>query len=232
MSEIDHASLVIMAAIAAAGDSKGNEAAWKGRINQAIPHVAAMMGEKSRQRRIAEEVLDAQVFVATYRGYEVEASSTRCVVQLQTQPSQRRPDGIEPIRSHRTDNAQGKHMMERLNDLKDGDDILVWKAMESTSADTKVRILVHFEKLPSRSQQEASPQAVASRKVDAPVEENRAAGGVGAPAARFNDLPAKIKAKVAQELREAGIKFPEPDARDVGLFNKIIMEVEQRESLT
>lgn len=151
---------VIAAAIAAAGPKGDNEGAWKGRINAAIPHVVSMLNEGSRQWRIAEEVLNAQVFTAIYRGYEVEESSKRCVVTIETQVSKRYPEGLEPIRSHRTDNAQGKEMQRRLDQLSDGDSILVFKAMESINDETKVRVLVHFEKLPGHTK---DTQQVAER---------------------------------------------------------------------
>lgn len=147
---------VLIAAMAAAGPKGNNEAAWKGKINEAIPHVVSMLNPSSRQWRIAEEVMGAQVFTAVYRGYHVEESSTRCVVTLETTPSKRYPDGLEPIRSHRTDNAQGKSMKARLDHLEDGDTLLVWKAMEAAGEDTKVRVLVHFERLPHRTGQERS----------------------------------------------------------------------------
>jgi len=122
------------------------------KINNAIPRIISMMGEGSRQWRIAEEVATASVFPAIYRGYNIEGSSTRCVVSIETSPSKKYPDGIEPIRSHRTDNAQGKNMVLQLDQLTDGDDIVVWKALEAgTSKDgdeMKVRVLVHVEKRP------------------------------------------------------------------------------------
>lgn len=216
MSE-DKAGLVIMAAIAAAGPRGDNDYLWKQKVNENIPYVVAMMGDGSRQRAVAEQTLEAQVFVATFRGYEVEASSTRCLVQLETRPSARRPDGIEPIRSHRTDNPQGKSMQRRLDDLKDGDEILVWKAMESTSTDMKVRILVHFEKLPGRKSQNDEPVVKTEPGVfDEPAEVDR-----------FNGLHTKVKARVAKRLREAGIDFPMPAEADREQFNRIIGEEEQ-----
>jgi len=215
----DTAGLVVMAAIAAAGPRGDNDYLWKQKVNENIPYVVAMMGENSRQRIIANQTLDAQVFVATYRGYEVEKSSTRCLVQLETRPTARRPDGIEPIRSHRTDNPQGKAMQRRLDELKDGDEILVWKAMEATSTDMKVRILVHFEKLPGRKNQEQNDEPMVKTEpgvFDEPAEVDR-----------FNGLNNKVKTKVAKRLREAGIDFPMPAEADRERFNQIIGEEEQ-----
>lgn len=181
MSDVDkdQARAVIAAAIAAAGPKGTNEGAWKAKVNEAIPHVVSMMNESSRQWRIAEEVLTAQIFTAVYRGFVVEETSKRCVVTIETRVSKRYPDGLEPIRSHRTDNAQGKSMMERLAQLEDGDNILVFKAMEAINDETKVRVLVHFEKLPYRKdeRQSAAPDS-------APV-----GGGVGDPLTERTTTP-------------------------------------------
>jgi hypothetical protein len=145
---------IIAAAIAAAGPKGSNDGAWKAKINEAIPHVASMLGEHSRQWRIAAEVLGASVFTATYVDHAVEESSTRVLVHLDTgKPTKNYPDGIEPIRTHRTDNAQGRSMKERLDRLSAGDEVVVWKALESMGdgADAnKVRVLVHFETRPKR----------------------------------------------------------------------------------
>lgn len=177
----DHTRAVIAAAIAAAGAKGNNEGAWKARINEAIPHVVSMLNESSRQWKIAEEVLNAQIFTAIYRGYELEDSSKRCVVTIETKVSKRYPTGLEPIRTHRTDNAQGETMRARLDQLADGDTILVFKAMESINDETKVRVLVHFEKLPYRkdqADQERTPEPSQDRGnsgvATGPVEEHSA----------------------------------------------------------
>ena len=139
---------VIAAAISAAGERGGNrsDAAWRAAVDRAIPFIIAMMGEGSHQSKIATEVATAQVFTSVYLGYEVEESSTRCVVNLETRVSDDHPDGVEQMRTHRTDSAQGEAMKARLNALEKGDAIIVWKAMEKMGNDRKVRVFVHFEK--------------------------------------------------------------------------------------
>jgi hypothetical protein len=163
---------VLAAAIAAAGPKGNNDAAWKAKVNEAIPHVVSMLNPGSRQFRIARQVMDAVVFTATYRGYTLEESSKRCVVTLETRPSKRYPDGLEPIRTHRTDTTQGKSMRHRLDDLEDGDHLLVWKAMESNDGgDEKYRVLAHFEKLPHRGDHQTQPAAehVPEQPAEAPA---------------------------------------------------------------
>jgi len=170
--------LILSAAIAAAGPRGTNEAAWKAKLNDAIPPIAAMMNDRSRQWHIAAEVLDAAVFVATYVDHKVEESSTRCVVHIDTgKPTKNYPDGIEPIRTHRTDGAQGRAMKERLDRLSPGDELIVWKALESNDDGTeKYRVLVNFETRPKRTNSPDRGTAVAAVPVGdgRPVEERHA----------------------------------------------------------
>jgi len=229
---------VIAAAVAAAGPMGNNPGAWKGKINNAIPAVAAMMHETTRQWRIAEEVLGASVFHATYVSHEIEESSTRVVVQIDTgKATKNYPDGIEPIRSNRTDNAQGRHMLERLERLEPGQEMMVWKAMESMGegADAnKVRVLVHFEPLPKRTDSPGRGTAVAAAPAGAgrPVEPRDPVPAGSGPSNnpvvdRFNDLPGKTKAAVVKRLRAEGISFPDPGPDDVDRFIIIIGEEEK-----
>jgi hypothetical protein len=157
---------IIAAAVAAAGPKGANDGAWKAKVNEAIPHIASMVNPASRQWHIAEEVLGASVFVGTYVDHHVEESSTRCVVHIDTgKATKNYPDGIEPIRTHRTDNAQGRSMKERLDRLSAGDELVVWKALESMGdgADAnKVRVLVHFETRPKRKDSPGRSPAPAS----------------------------------------------------------------------
>ena len=169
---------VIAAAIAAAGERGGgrSDAAWKASINRAIPHIVAMLGEGSHQTKIATEVAEAQVFTSVYLGYEIEESSTRAVVSLETRVTDDHPDGVEKMRTHRTDNDQGEAMKIRLNALKQGDPILVWKAMEKMGNDRKVRVFVHFEKLWKKQDQNDRPrEQVSGNQREEPSEQRAAA---------------------------------------------------------
>lgn len=227
---------IIAAAVAAAGERK-NDAAWKGKINDAIPAIAAMLnppapgGRGSRQWQIAAEVLGADVFVATYRGHTLEDSSKRNIVTLETRPSKKYPDGLEPIRTHRTDNAQGRHMAERLADLADGDEIVVWKAMETSATDdsVKVRVLVHFETRPKRSGPPAGGAARQPERVEVEppaAAPNTAAGG--SLGYMLEELSTKDKLKAITLLREEGISFPEPQPDRADRYIAIIDSITAR----
>jgi hypothetical protein len=230
----DNIPMIIAAAVAAAGPRGSNDAAWKAKINEAIPHIASMISEGSRQTKIATEVLGASVFVAEYVRHELEPSSTRCVVWLNSgRPSRNYPDGIEPIRSHRTDNAQGRSMKERLDQLSPGDELVVWKALEE-AGENKVRVLVHFETRPKR---EVSVSGFPSfPDTGRPPSEglllSDSDGGrksfESPTVQRFEALPAKVKVAVAKRARAEGINVSEPHADHVDKMIKIIIEEENR----
>ena len=229
---------IIAAAVAAAGPKGSNEGQWKAKINDAIPHIASMIHDGSRQWKIAEEVLGASVFVAAYVDHAVEESSTRVVVHIDTGKSTKNyPDGIEPIRSHRTDNAQGRSMKERLDKLSKGDDIVVWKALEAMGdgADAnKVRVLVHFETRPKRTNSPGRGEAVgtaAPAGAGRPVESSSIPAAAGSGSSnpvtdRFEGLSGKVKVAVVKRLRAEGISFPDP-GDDVDQFILIIGEEEK-----
>ena len=233
---------VIAAAIAAAGPRGDNEAAWRAKINAAIPAIAAMMNppEKdakgSKQWQVASEVLGATVFTAEYVSHAIEESSTRVVVQLDSgKPSKNYPDGVEPIRTHRTDGAQGKAMLAKLKQLTAGDSVVVWKAMEAMSgaaAGEKARVLVHLETRPKWKRDEnmtpaparKAPPKAEPRTDDAPGDVDRPASGLGFAYA-FNELGAKDKVAVVRILRDEGITFPEPQPDKTDRFLAVIDEV-------
>lgn len=232
---------IIAAAVAAAGPRPQNDGAWKGKINANIPAIAAMMEEQSRQWRSAVEVLDAQVFTAIYRGHELEASSTRNVVTLETSVSKSYPDGLEPIRTHRTDNAAGKRMAAALEQLTPGDEIVVWKAMETSATDPnlKVRILVHFETRPKFTSAGASaapaqrgpapevpiPPGPDDSSRQGPVHTSAGTQADALMQQRFDALPPKIKVAVVKRARAAGISIP-PSDEQIDRFIIIIQEEE------
>lgn len=227
----DLAPLVVAAASAAAGrmDNK-----WRSRVMELIPPIAAAMSESSREMKAALEVLEASVFTATFVGFEVEASSTRCLVRLDTgRPSKNYPDGIEPIRSHRTDNPQGKAMQQKLERLKPGDRVLVWRAMDEIADGQKARLLAHIQYLggsdPKSEPLRHQPGTGHESEVrQAPAGEARrapAGDDVALAVQSFEELAPRTKAAAAKALREAGLSFPEPKPDETERWLKIIGEV-------
>jgi hypothetical protein len=250
---------IIVGAIAAAPPLAGVQpGVWIGKVNEAIPFVAAMMGDGSRQFRTAKEVATADVFVAVYRSHSVEQSSTRVVVEFIGERSDSKP---ETIRTHRTDTAAGRAMQARLDKLAAGDRLVFYKAFEEitggANAGRKARTLVHFETLPARSadtQQAATPgtpipgRAPAAQPPPAPPDvagggdpdfgpapDTPPPRGPGADdidndlAATFNALTAKVKVNVVRRLRESEIDFPTPQQDKIDAFLAIIRAEERTE---
>jgi hypothetical protein len=249
----DELRQILIGAIAAGPPLAGIQpGVWLGKVNEAIPFVAAMMSEGSRQMRAAREVATADVFTGIYHSYTVETTSTRCVVEFVGERANSEP---ETIRTHRTDTAAGRAMQARLDKLAAGDRLVLYKAMEEMSGTQgrKVRTLVHFETLPARSadtQQAAKPglapipgQAPAAQPPaptpdagaggdpdfgpapDTPPPRGPTSNDVDANMARmFNDLDAKVKVAVVRRLREADITFPAPQQDRIDAFLTVIQQ--------
>ena len=153
-AQIQRAEMIVIGAIAAAGNMNSS-VAWKSRINQLVPEVAAVLGPRSFQMRRALMMLDAAVFSAPFVEAKLEESSTRMIVSLEHAVDKDHPDGREHVRTERTDQPTGKRMAERLADVKAGQTLLCWKVLEEMrggeNAGRSVRILMHFETLPTRA---------------------------------------------------------------------------------
>lgn len=147
---------VIKLAIQAAG-AADDLIVWKSRINALIPEIMVMLGERSPQRKAAERLAEASVFTGDYLGYEYEESSTRCIVKLFTGESKDHPDGIERIRTDRTDSSPGKMMRRKLDNLPSGCRVAAWKVMETAGQNTKVRVLGHIDYIGSKSSSPSAP---------------------------------------------------------------------------
>jgi hypothetical protein len=139
----DRADEVLSLAIGAAGPAEDLHE-WSKRVLRMSTVIAAMFREGARERAIVERVMNASVFRATYRGYRLEPSTTRLLVSLETQPSKDHPDGVEEMRTDRTDELAGQVMRDILDSTPVGSQVLVWKAMEQAGPDRKVRVLVHI----------------------------------------------------------------------------------------
>lgn len=253
----DELRQILIGAIAAGPPLTGIQpGVWVAKVNEAIPFVASMMSAGSWQMGIARQVATAEVFVALYRGYTIEPSSTRAVVEFISERTNSEP---ETIRTHRTDGSAGKAIQARLDKLTPGDRIVLYKAFEEIKsgpqAGRKARTLVHFETAaprstdtPTQQGQPGSPQSPARAAVSsAPAPAGTGAGATThdpdfgpAPetppptrdtndvdteiAAKFNDLPAKVKVNVVRRLRSVGIDYPVPAVEHIDAFNRIITE--------
>jgi hypothetical protein len=197
---------VIGLAVAAAGQCENTEA-WMARVNRLIPEITAMFGERSRQRAMVARMLEAKVFSGEYVGYEYEQSSTRCIVSLRTVETKEHPDGIERIRTDRTDTAAGAAMRDKLDGISANTRVVVWKAMESAGDTTKVRVLAHIEPIGAAkaTDNRSAPAAPAA----APKKTSYSMDDVAAmPVDPFAALTAKQKVEVMRRARAVGINNP------------------------
>jgi hypothetical protein len=113
-----------------------------------------------------ERVASAKKFVATVMSVEIEESSTRGLIGLQSKPSEFNPDGIEHARTERTDSADGAALVGRLQGMV-GHRVLAFVAIDDIGKGPtarKMRVLVHVEDLgPDRFANGNVPHAASAR---------------------------------------------------------------------
>jgi hypothetical protein len=138
------ATLIAAAAqfVAAKGDSRP----FNEQVREKSMELAALASGGSDLGHQIDRLLDAKVFYATILGVEREERSTRGLVTMKTRPSKFHPDGIEKVRTDRTDNASGLAMAKKVQSLK-GHRVRVWVAMEPAGDDIDVRVLAWIEDL-------------------------------------------------------------------------------------
>lgn len=220
---------VVLAAVNAAGPMS-NPAQWRAKVNELVPVVASMVRETSPLLKHASEVMHSAVFPADLVSWEVEESSTRVLVQLRTEPSKKYPDGIEPIRTDRTDSGRGKAMLKRLEEAGKGARLLVYKAMElkNDGSGESVRILAHFDVLSKGdgSTGGSAPPRQSTHKAAPPADdEPKMADHVDPLFKRFNELPTKSMIAVKKRLDAEGLTITGPEsAEDRGRYEAILNE--------
>lgn len=221
--QLREARLIVAAAIAAAGPCQSS-IAWRGRVNSLIAPVAAMFGERSNQVQRALGMLNASVFTAPFVGMEMENSSTRIIVKLEHPIDKDHPDGIEQLRTERTDTPAGKAMAEKLEHVAPGNTLLCWKALEDIrsgpNTGRQVRVVYHIEILPDRK--DSAPRAPVAPTVRSAPEETQGGTSSGAPTPVspasidefrvFNEatehLDGRTKALLVGMLRDEGLWPP------------------------
>lgn len=101
-----------------------------------------MVGDNSPVMKRMQRVTTAQPFVADLVDVTIEASSTRAVLTLSSTTADSE-DGLEQIRTDRTDQPDGRRTAEQAR-LMVGRRVLVFKVMEAIDAQKKVRVCVHL----------------------------------------------------------------------------------------
>jgi hypothetical protein len=148
MTYEERATAVVAAAIAAAGQVQGtNTYAWKMKVDTLITEIGLMMQDESSQMKRAVLTLKAKViWDVEWLGYTYEASSTRCLAHIKGKPSKWYKDGVEPLRTQRTDTEEGKRQRELLDSIPVGSRVIVWKIDEPMGSDGEtVRVIGRIE---------------------------------------------------------------------------------------
>lgn len=123
---------------------------WDSKLKTNAKSIALMLNDNSDVARTINMLAECKNFTGTILGVQKEASSTRGFVALKTVESKFSPDGIETVRTERTDSsAEAKAFASRLRTELTGHRVLVWVEMQEIkgSAGQKVRILQHVQDL-------------------------------------------------------------------------------------
>jgi len=146
----------ILAAVGAAGPVGDDRAAWMDRVCDLAAEISVMCSERSRVSRRVHGIANSKVFAAVVVGGKLEPSSTRGIVNLRTSPTKDRPDGIEQVRTERTDTADGASMWNRMKALK-GHRVVIWiEVQEFNGGQSKARVVQHVEDLGLLSEEVAA----------------------------------------------------------------------------
>jgi hypothetical protein len=142
MTELDAASRVALVAGAATVAGPG---ASPSVIEATVVDLALMADPDSLIMKRLVRIQGAQRFVAELVDVTIEQSSTRALLKLKTDDvTDKKPDGIESMRTERTDQPDGMSMYRRALGLKDHR-VLVFKEVQPTAdPNKKVRICLHL----------------------------------------------------------------------------------------
>ena len=150
---------IVIAAVGAAGPVGDDKTAWLDQVADLAAEITVMCSDRSRVARRVQAVSNSKVFTATIVGGKLEASSTRGVVNLRTKPTTQHPDGIEQVRTERTDTPDGMQMWDQLKALK-GHRVVLWvEVQEYNGGQGKVRVVQHVEDLGPATEPEAGSAA-------------------------------------------------------------------------
>lgn len=212
---------IIRLAVGAAGASD-DEAAWRGRVDDNIRVIAAMLDPRSDQMTQATRMLESVKFTGTFVKAKLETSSTRIVVTTSNVNGE-----MEEIRTDRTDRPLGQQMARRVETLQPGDHLLIWKYMEEMdgSSGRKVRVMPHFTKLESSPATGSlpAPGAVATPAAPEVAPTPPVAAGEYAVAARMEKLTNDQKVRFVRECRNMGINnFMTPEGKDLERVHKLL----------
>jgi hypothetical protein len=147
MSTPDQSIIATLVAAAATAEAQNaSDRPLMERIADTAQQLAALASPSSDVGQRVSRLLGAKVFYGTITSVAKEESSTRAVVTMKTRPSKFHPDGIETVRTDRTDNPTGLAFAKKVQGLK-GHRCRFYVAMEKASEDLEVRVLAWVDDL-------------------------------------------------------------------------------------
>lgn len=136
---------LLAAAVAACGPD-----ATDADIVDQLVRLSLMLEAESPVAKKVNRVMTAQRFVGDIVGVTKEASSTRAVITINSKTAE---DGVEQLRSDRTDHPDGLRLALLAKSLI-GRRVLVFKVLEDAGPNKKVRVCVHLVDIgPARDDQ-------------------------------------------------------------------------------
>lgn len=163
-------SQVALAAINAVGPINGRPIdQWQAAVGEMASTIYVMLGDSSSLMKRLNDLASSKTFRGQLHSLKYEDSSTRYIVTLKTQASKDYPDGLEPLRTDRTDKPGGKSMADALKGLEIGTELLVWKQMEPMGNGRSVRVIRHFEVISARDDAPAPRSAPAPASTPPPA---------------------------------------------------------------
>lgn len=140
---------IVMTAVTAAGPAGDDALAWQVRVAEQAARIVAMTSPEHAIAKVVAGMSNSKVFTGTVLRVDKEASSTRGLVTLKTRVhAEYAPDGIEKVRTDRTDNPYGMAMARRLRSLT-GHRVTVWVEIEkmANGSGKTTRVVRHVEDL-------------------------------------------------------------------------------------
>lgn len=140
---------IVLAALVAAHSDGGDVESRDARAAKYARKFATQVSEQSAISKAVDGVANAKVFTGIIEKVSLEKTSTRGIITLKTKVSKFHPDGLETVRTERTDTDPS--VLDDMRHMRDdlmGHRVVVWVEMETyNEGATKVRILRHFEDL-------------------------------------------------------------------------------------
>jgi hypothetical protein len=173
-------------------------------IEALVVDLALMAESDSPIMRRLVRIQEASRFVAELVDVEIEQSSTRAVLTLKTDDvTDKKPDGIEKMRTERTDQPDGKSMWRVALGLK-GHRVLVFKELQEAGPDRKVRVCIHLTDLGAPEKPEISDREEAVNvRVVANADGEPAAPNAPEPLELQDAKRAEAEARAAYESTKA-----------------------------